>query len=67
MRPRRQEKFCQSNEVTMNNLKIIAVSVALLGSALTESAIAQRVDDDYRSGRNYNHSWYVVPSINVAE
>ena len=51
----------------MNNLKIIAVSVALLGSALTESAIAQRVDDDYRSGRNYNRSWYVVPSINVTD
>ena len=51
----------------MNNLKIIAVAVALLGSALTESATAQRVDNDYPSGRNYNRSWYVVPSINLTD
>ncbi len=48
----------------MNNLKIVAATVALLGSAATGSALAQSSDFSYPSS-NYNPSWYLLPSVNV--
>ena len=51
----------------MNNLRIIAATVTLLGSAVTGNALAQSGDYDYPSSRNYSRSWYMVPSINLTD
>ena len=45
----------------MNKMKKIATTVALLGTAVASSAIAQSSSYD----PTYNPSWYVAPSINV--
>lgn len=50
----------------MNKLKIIATTVAVLGSVLTGNVIAQNSYYDY-SSRNYNPSWYLLPSVNVTD
>ena len=44
----------------MNKMKKIATAVALLGTAVASSAIAQSSSYD----PTYNPSWYVTPSIN---
>ncbi len=51
----------------MNKMKNIAATVALMGCAISASALAQSSPYETPAPGAYNPSWYVAPSINVMD
>jgi OOP family OmpA-OmpF porin len=46
-----------------SNIKKISVAIAMVGCAVSVSALAQSSGYDNMSSRDYNPSWYILPSV----